>query len=85
MERDWAAESRVYQSDLLPFVKEQKRMQAGLLGLGIGGGAMLVTGIILYRLGLTRRNRALETVPRPMTVAPLLGPGTAGLTLQGSF
>jgi iron complex outermembrane receptor protein len=47
---------------------------------GIGAGA-LVTGVVLYTLGL----RASQTAPATVSLAPVVGPGTAGLSAMGVF
>lgn len=56
-----------------------------MVGFGALGGVCLITGIILHQVGLRQRRRALGAVERSVTVLPLLGPGTLGLTLRQTF
>lgn len=49
------------------------------------GGGLIVTGIVLQRIGAYQRNRAVEEVPPATYVAPGLGPGWATLTIVGGF
>jgi tetratricopeptide (TPR) repeat protein len=57
---------------------------AAVVWAGIGTG-ILVAGIVLHRVGIARRTRAVESVPRLTGVAPLVGPGSASLALTGRF
>lgn len=63
----------------------QFTLRDSIVGVGVTGGVLLVGGIILYRLGIRQRDRAMEAADRPVTVMPVPGPGGLGLALQGRF
>ncbi len=60
------------------------KLSTGAIVVGAAGVACVATGGILYYLGVKRRNDAEAAVPRALVV-PVIGPGTAGLAVVGSF
>lgn len=66
--------------------KDFEKLQRSLfIGNTITGGALLVGGIVLYRMGVSQRKHAVAAAERSVTVVPVFGPGTAGVMLGGWF
>lgn len=74
-----------WSEDLDSWLKERKLFQTMFIAQSISGGSLLVLGIVLYRVGVYQRQRATEAVTPPVTLLPLLGPGSVGLSLGGRF
>jgi tetratricopeptide (TPR) repeat protein len=58
-----------------------KRFQDAELGYYVVGAGLLATGAVLYYFGA----RAARTTPSGLSLSPVLGPGTAGLSAVGVF
>jgi hypothetical protein len=56
--------------------------QTGAIVIAASGGALVITGIVLLATAPSSRSAAQVTIPR---VYPLVGNGTTGLGLSGSF
>jgi hypothetical protein len=66
--------------------KDFEKLQRSLfIGNAITGGVLLIGGIVLYRMGVSQRKRAVAAAERSLTVVPVFGPGTAGVMLGGRF
>lgn len=73
-------------TDLDARVQEMKRAQNAMWALGITGGSLVLTGIVLRLVGSARRSNAEERVRAGrVTLVPSLTPAGPGLALAGRF
>ena len=83
--KDWDNRENRWYSSLEKELKMARVTRDAIIVLGVTGGVLLVTGIVLYVLGRQEHRQAVEAVPRPVTLVPIVGPGGPGLVLKGRF
>jgi tetratricopeptide (TPR) repeat protein len=85
--REWDDDKKAPWSDSLnKSIADQDRAVRNAIIVTSVGGALMVGGIVVYRIGVYKRNRAVEEVEQPaVSVVPIVGPGVAALGVSGRF
>jgi len=80
-----SSEDPVWTTDLDQRARDRSVAIRAAIGTAASGVALMVAGVILDQVAAHLRKRAVSAVKRPVTWAPVLGPGRFGVTLQGRF
>jgi tetratricopeptide (TPR) repeat protein len=75
----------VWSGELDDHVSSARGLQKVVLGLSIGGGVLLGSGVSMLIVAAVKRSRAVERLGPQLSLIPALGPSTGTLVLAGGF
>jgi tetratricopeptide (TPR) repeat protein len=65
--------------------KKRDAAKTQLIALAATGATLVIAGGVIYGIGSSKRNRAVEAAKAQVSVAPLVGPSSAALGVAGRF